>query len=270
MSVGTFFDILDRVTPPQLPLLDTVVQAQPPGPAGAERARALVMEGNGKTVLTTPIEPDGLNFEEFLTRISGRLVGSEKANSNNQFWTAGDLAFGLPSVAQGPLNWLHDERRIVGCLTGADLMGPDQQKAAQLELEPPYIKANSVMWSFLNPSETYTVQKAAETGQLFYSMECVSKQVECAGEAGCGHVMDYADACAMNERACAHVRDKTAVRRFANPVFQGAALIVPPVKPGWSDAVATILERNTAAADVAVNYTGNELIAAQLLAFVAS
>jgi len=268
MSAQTFFDILDRVKPRLPPAPVTVTSA--PAPASDQRARALVMEGNGKAVLTAPVDSDALNFEEFLTRISGRLVGSEKANRNNQFWTAADLAFGLPSVAQGPLNWLHDERRVVGCLTGAELIGEGQKAAEDGYDGPPYIKADAVLWSYLNPSESYTVQKAAEQGQLYYSMECVSKQVECAGEAGCGHVMDYADACAMNERACAHVRDKTAVRRFTNPVFQGAALIVPPVKPGWADAVATILERNTAAAETVVNYTGSEPLAAQLLAYVAS
>ena len=41
---------------------------------------------------------------------------------------------------------------------------------------------------------------------------------------------------------CEHLLERSSVRHIVNPVFRGGALIVPPVRPGWKNASATILE----------------------------
>lgn len=74
--------------------------------------------------------------------------------------------------------------------------------------------------------------------QLWYSMECISRKIECVGENGCGKVVDYRERSSAN--ACSHLRERSAHRRLVDPIFQGAAIIVPPVKPGWGDADLTV------------------------------
>ncbi len=269
--MSTFFEILDRVQP-RWP--ESVVEV--PAPENRETARrALVTQTPDRTVLTVPVATANLNAEDFVTRISGRLVGADEPNRNKQFWSTADLEFGLPSVAGGPLNWLHDDRHIVGALMKADLLKAKaetlkQAAADSAEYQGTHIKADSVLWSYIFPAETRIVQDAAQTKNLYYSMECISKKVACAGETGCGHEMDYADAIGRTERACAHIRDKASARRFINPIFQGAAIIIPPVKPGWKDANAGLVKA-AAAYDALQEWTdGDELLAAQILEFTST
>ena len=63
--------------------------------------------------------------------------------------------------------------------------------------------------------------------------------------------MDYLDAQNKTERACEHVKEHSSARRFVSPIFQGAAIIVPPTKPGWSNADLTVQRQAAAAAEKA-------------------
>lgn len=275
--MSAFFEVLDRIRP-RLEALQAVQPEQAPADANLDephRERALVVDSSftdgrpARTVVTVPIRENALNAEDYFTRISGRLVGAEEANRNNQFWTTGDLVFGVGSVAGGPLNWLHNERHIVGALTAASLQQPPAQAAgSHAWTRQPHIAAESVLWSYIYPDETRTVRNAAEAGDLYYSMECISKEVECYGPSGCGRVMAYADTVQRNEGACEHVRDRSSVRRLINPVFQGAALIVPPVRPGWANAHADIVKRAAASEQLQEFTEGQTAVAAQILAFI--
>lgn len=284
MSPSAFFDVLDRVLPPQLEYhtvdpADLHVSGRTEARAGFTPApRQLIVHdrASAKTVVTVPVAESGLNADDYLLRIRGRMVGADEANSNGQFWSSEDLAYGLPSVAAGPLNYLHDEKRIIGALADARLIPASvKQAAGQKDGKDDvydgltHIETDAVVWKFLAPAEAYNVERAAADSKLFYSMECISKTVQCFGPSGCGQEMDYADAVMESERACAHIRDRTAIRRFVNPVFQGCAVIVPPVKPGWKDAAAGILKQTAMLAPIA-EYTGDEALAAQILAFIAS
>ncbi len=266
--MSAFFETLDRIRPRLEVLQEPLQDSQ--AAAASEPARSLVVETARAAVVTLPIRESALNYEDFLTRINGRLVGAEQPNRNNQFWTTGDLAFGVDSVVGGPLNWLHEERHIVGALLQAEL----KQEAKQLASSGshawtgPHIEARSVMWSFLWPAETAAVKQAAATGDLYYSMECVSREVECTGPSGCGRVMSYADSVMRSAAACEHVRERSAVRRLINPVFQGAALIVPPVRPGWANAHAEVMKRAAASEELQAFTDGQVEVAAQILSFV--
>ena len=215
-------------------------------------AFAVESQETGKILITMPAKAReaAASAEDFLLRLSGRLVEAEKANLNGAFWSHGDLEFGLPSVALGPLNWLHQERKVVGVLTQAQLIKAESEQAnitttngisystsTNLPLSRPvnpYIRADAVLWKWLYPGEAREVAQAAEARQLWYSMECVARRIECVGENGCGKVVDYRERSSAN--ACSHMREHSAHRRLIDPIFQGAAIIVPPVKPGWADA----------------------------------
>lgn len=212
---------------------------------------------SGKVVLTVPLElpaevasgpSAGIVADDFLLRLSGRLVEAEKANANGAFWTQDDLEFGLPSVALGPLNWLHDERRVVGVLTDARMVNREAAAATGLGT---HVVSDAVLWKWLAPREAATVEMYAEAHQAYYSMECVSRQIACVGEKGCGAVMDYLDAQNKTEKACQHVRERSSHRRFVSPIFQGAAIIVPPTNPGWSNADLAVQRQAAAATEKA-------------------
>lgn len=202
----------------------------------------LVVEGDDRLTLTAPIT-ELASVEHLFLKLSGKFVEAEKANRNGAFWSAGDLEFGVSSVAGGPLNWLHEERKVIGALTSARTV--TREVAAESGANP-HIVADAVMWRWLYPQETRVVERASEERKLWYSMECISPEVECAGDYGCGTKVPYLDALRRTEQACVHMRERSAVRRFVNPIFQGGAIIVPPVVPGWASADLTV-QRQAAA-----------------------
>ncbi len=276
-----YFETLDRIKPPTMrPAVQMVGDAAPGvgGPLGGwdqvqQEQAALVIDARDRTVVTVPIDESGLHEEagldqnNFITRLRGQLVGAEEANRNGQFWATGDLNFGIGSVAHGPLNWLHQGRHIIGCLTEAQMRTAQQADGKQ---RPPHIEAESMIWSWIYPNETRIIREAAATSGLYYSMECISREVQCVGPNGCNRKMAYLDAYLRNERACEHVRAKAAVRRLINPVFQGAAVIVPPIAPGWADAHADVVQKASHNESIMRFTAGDELLAAQILAFAAS
>ena len=88
------------------------------------------------------------------------------------------------------------------------------------------------------------MEKASADGMAYFSMECVSRAVECLdlpGRPGCGEQFGYGDYDA--KRACAHLNARTSVRRFVDPVFQGGAVIIPPVRPGWAQASVDVVRQ---------------------------
>ena len=40
---------------------------------------------------------------------------------------------------------------------------------------------------------------------------------------------------------CEHLLERSSIRHIVNPTFRGGALIVPPVRPGWKNANASVL-----------------------------
>lgn len=232
----TTMSILERIRP-RIPREEA---RSAPAPA-LRSVPTFVVENpdTGKIVVTMPLEipaevaagpSSGITAEDFLLRLSGRFVEAEAANANGAFWAQEDLEFGMPSIAHGPLNWLHDDRRVIGTITGATLV--NREAAAKVNLNT-HVRADSVVWRWLAGPEAAALEMYAGQKQAWYSMECISRQVACVGDNGCGAVMDYLDAQNKTERACAHVKERASSRRFVSPIFQGGAVIVPPTKPGW-------------------------------------
>jgi len=226
-------------------------------PAVAETAPedlAFALEAEGRVIVSTPVEAAVEAASKWTLDFRGRLVEAESANLNGAFWTQKDLEFGLPTVAHGPLNWGHDAKEIVGALVDPVMVSAEQ---AANQNAGPHIQTGARFWSYLNPERANMLRKYIDEGRAWFSMECVAEKIECRGPNGCGQVMEYADAANRTERACEHVRERSSYRRFVNPVFQGAAVIVPPQRPGWSNANITGLvqsaERQLEAADLNVD-----------------
>lgn len=282
---------------------------------------------SGRTIITTPLREIAQINDGFMY-LKGRFVEADTPNSNGALWTTDDLQMGAPTVAGGPLNWLHQETKIVGALldgalvagereAASDFTAADRRKDAKSGAALPdgsfpivdrksleaaihlvgrgsdpaaakahiiarakalglldalptawrglsgrqaaawdapvgnHIVSNAVMWKFLFPDETRAVEHAAATNGLYLSMECLSREVACMGDHGCGASFSYEDY--NSKRTCAHLREKSSIRRFVDPQFLGAALIVPPVRPGWANA------------NVEIQGVGQSRIAAQLV-----
>lgn len=177
------YDIRRRLQPN---LVFTAPRVTPP----AGRSAMLVEnEASGRSFVTVPAQvvlsgaAERASVGEFMLRLSGRLVEAETANSNGAFWTAGDLSFGLPTVSSGPLNWLHEERKVVGALTSASLV--DREAAANGV--GPHIASESVLWRWIYPAEAAAVERAAETSSAFY---CVDDDTEIMSASGWKHFSD--------------------------------------------------------------------------------
>lgn len=237
--------------------IPTLAPAQP-----APESTAFVTDLGGKTLITAPArtfaamkEPtlDDITAEHMLW-MHGRFVGAEAPNRNGAFWSAGDLQMAQGTVTHGPLNWLHDARHVIGTLAKADYVDPGagSQKAAQSPL--PHITATAAIWRWIYPDEAYVVQQASDQEMLWYSMECISREVSCVGERGCGDTWTYAQY--MAGAACDHIRQRASVRRFKDPIFLGGAVIVPPTRPGWADADARVMSTASSLAEAAYEQAG--------------
>jgi hypothetical protein len=220
--------------------------------------RAFLTEVDGKTILTAPataVLEKAMTDHPHVLWMKGRFVGAEKANRNGALWTTGDLELGEPTVKYGPLNWLHEERHIIGAIAESALVKPTAVEAASDGSTDPYIAASSVVWKWLWPEESAIIERAAEMQSLWYSMECISERVIC-GDSECGGAYPYMDVIRASEDVCSHVKLKTATRRFENPTFLGGAAIVPPVRPGWADANAELMRAAASHAERAFEQTG--------------
>lgn len=183
----------------------------------------------------------------FLQWIAGDFVEADNANENGQFWTAGDLELAEYSIKYAPLNMVHKFRTPIGFFAATRSVKLDREEAKVLE--KPVEKAGSMkiqvlsgLWTHIFPFEAAQAEAADEAGLLFYSMECRGTHLTCAtdearGLVGCGKTFDYMQI----DTHCEHLLERSSVRHIVNPTFRGGALIVPPVRPGWKNASASVL-----------------------------
>lgn len=172
----------------------------------------------------------------FITWIAGDFVESDNANSNKQFWTAGDLEMAEYSIRYAPLNMVHKFRQPVGFYAATRTVKLERTDDTAAK-DPLKIQALSGLWSHIFPFEAVQVEAADDAGLLFYSMECRGTHLTCAGDAGCGETFDYMAV----DTHCEHLLERSSIRHIVNPTFRGGALIVPPVRPGWKQAHASVL-----------------------------
>lgn len=183
----------------------------------------------------------------FIQWIAGDFVEADNANSNTQFWTAGDLEMAEYTIKYAPLNMVHKFRQPIGFYAATRTV--DLKKDAAKALAKPEeaqgslkIQALSGLWSHIFPFEAAQAEAADDEGLLFYSMECRGTHLTCGtdeskGLQGCGKTFEYMQV----DTHCEHLLERSSVRHIVSPTFRGGALIVPPVKPGWKNASASIL-----------------------------
>lgn len=136
-----------------LPLPSAGIVPEPAAAAHAIDERSFVTEIAGRTFLTAPASSfttaDSLPSEmaeawerasqanpHFLW-VQGAYVEAEKANRNGAFWSTGDLQFGEMSVKHGPINWLHQSRKVIGTIADNRLIFPSTPESAAESYTPP-------------------------------------------------------------------------------------------------------------------------------------
>lgn len=214
----------------------------------------LTLERNGRLFFTNVAHivraqadvPDELASEwanqesnPFIKWIAGNFVESDRPNRNKQFWTAGDLEMAEYSIRGAPLNMVHKTRQPVGFFQDTHKVATQaDDDTDEAEVKPLKIEALAGMWTHLFPFESALVDAAEEKGLLWYSMECRGTHITCAGDEGCQETFDYM----KPSTHCEHLKDRASVRHIVNPTFRGGALIVPPVRPGWEGATASVFK----------------------------
>lgn len=212
--------------------------------------RTLTLERNGRIYLTNVahIMPQEKVADEvasgawdvdgagYIKWISGAFVRSDEPNSNKQYWTAGDLEMAEYTIRGAPLNLVHRVKQPVGFFRDTERVSltSDGDQASQSFR----IDALAGMWTHLFPFEAALVDAADEQNALFYSMECQGTHIVCSGDEGCGKTFNYM----KPSTHCEHLKDRASIRHIVNPTFRGGALIIPPVRPGWAEANATVYE----------------------------
>jgi hypothetical protein len=160
--------------------------------------------------------------------IAGRYVQANAANKNGDFWSYDDIVTGESSIKYTPLNVLHKWDRPVGTFVETKIV---HRAAAEDEAEVlPEVQALAVLWTANFPGVAKAAQDAHAAGRLWYSMECTAETTQCMA---CERTFSFR---AAAEELCEHLANRTAARRWVNPVFLGGALIFPPQSPGWADA----------------------------------
>lgn len=181
-----------------------------------------------------------------LAWILGRYVSADPAgNSNGHIFALADLEAAVATIPHKGLNVNH-EPPSVGVAVAAELIVP-QRPASAMEsaarpLEHPYVETLSALWRWYHKAAYEKVQAAHEEGRLFHSMEAAPQSLTCRGvgvEAGCGETFPYMGP--MHDSYCEHMQKARARRVLNKPRFTANAVIVPPVRPGWTDADVTEL-----------------------------
>lgn len=187
----------------------------------------------------------------FIQWIAGDFVEADNANSNTQFWTAGDLELAEYTIRYSPLNMVHKFKQPIGFYAATKTVKLEREAAAVALAKPAEaagtmkIQALSGLWSHIFPFESAQVEAANDENLLFYSMECRGSHLTCGTDeskdlVGCGQTFEYMQV----DTHCEHLLERSSVRHIVNPVFRGGAIIVPPVRPGWKNAHASVLEES--------------------------
>ncbi len=169
-------------------------------------------------------------LNESFVWIAGRYVQGNKPNKNGQYWSYDDLTVGQASIKFTPMNVLHKWDQPVGTFVETKIVHREQANEEELL---PEIQALGVLWAVNFPNVAEAVKEAHESDSLWYSMECVSDNIQCMT---CERIFPYR---AAAHEVCEHLAKRESAKRFINPTFLGGALIFPPESPGWADADVT-------------------------------
>lgn len=170
--------------------------------------------------------------------VLGRFVEANNPNNNMQAWSLEDLRIARPTINHAPMNVLHQPKHIVGAFVANELiysMDEDVPDEAYAGINNPYVEVLGAFWKYYFPDELEVVQKAHDEGKLFYSMECVAETITFEDTVS-GKTQEFPYRGPRSETYGDWNGVSHAIRWLNKPHFLGGALIIPPGRPGWSNA----------------------------------
>jgi hypothetical protein len=172
--------------------------------------------------------------------VLGKFVEANNPNNNRQAWSLEDLAMKRPTINHAPMNMVHQPKNIVGAFVANELLYPTGDStttpdSAYAGTANPYIETLGAFWAYYFPAELKAIQAAHDQGSLFFSMECVSESITFE-DPSTGQTQEFAYMGPNHTSYGDWNNNKEAIRWLNNPHFLAGALIVPPVRPGWSNA----------------------------------
>jgi hypothetical protein len=178
-----------------------------------------------------------IKTNKYIKWVIGKYVEADNANGNGQYWTLKDLQKKHSTVDHTPMNMGHRPHDIVGTVVASEMIYPDRSDMN------PYVETVAAFWKWYRPEELKALEEAYKTGNSWQSMEAVSDTVTCVGPEGCGKTFDYAGP--NSDTYCACLQDRRGHKQLDNPHFLGSGLIIPPDRPGWSNADINSIARRT-------------------------
>lgn len=191
-----------------------------------ETDREIASEWAGKHILLNPAH----------AFVLGKFVEADRANKNQQYFALDSLKNSQPTIAHAPMNINHNPRNIVGAFVASEMIYPTGEASDDMQTNP-YIESLGVFWKYYFPDEYRTVQEAAKTGSLFYSMECVPRAISSIG--GVDDTKEYPYEGRQSPNYPDELNARTVPMKLVDPHFVGGALVIPPAKPGWDRAEVT-------------------------------
>lgn len=189
-------------------------------------ARATLLDDSGDRL--TAWAEKHVRKDPQLAWILGNFVEADNANSNGHIFPLDDLRdYSVATIEHKPLNMLHHEQYIIGAYAGGELLFPTGEAADD---NSTIVEALSFMWKHIFHEEFALVQRAQKEGALFYSMEASAQELT---------FVDF-DNKRVPYMGRTHesypTKDLKAKRILHKPHFGGGAIIIPPVRPGWTHA----------------------------------
>lgn len=239
----------ERPKPIFTPAPPVTLDTAPDAPFPLERA-FVISPGNGKHYVTGKVKTEewktNANHKGF-TYVTGRYAQADNENGNNDLLTTDALKWGMPTVAHGPVNILHNERQIVGSISEAHMVENDPDYGT-------HITTCNVLWKYLFPGAVQEITRASDNGELWQSMEMCADRVKCAS--GCDSEFDYVEWKRNKAIGCEHLL-RGGIKQYVNPTFLASGLILNGTAPGWQGASIEVLRQTAQIAEENELYTGN-------------
>lgn len=186
--------------------------------------------------------------------------GTQSAFNRNGNMFVGNIDRAAQRIPMTPLNMLHQKKHVFGTFIATNVIDPRKLRAAtdaavddlfevpveDRALAPkkmpyPYIEALANIWRYHFKDEWSALQDAHDSGSAFFSMEAVADTLTCLTPGcKCGN-MTYPYKGVRDESYCDSLNMPRAKKALNNPWFVGGAAIIPPGRPGWTNADVTSL-----------------------------
>lgn len=173
---------------------------------------------------------DYMTDNESVLWVLAKYVEADRPNGNGQMWTFADLVEAQDTIRYSPMNVLH-RGEAVGVWVNQRMIYPLDDSSNFID--HPFIEVLGALWGMRNPEVAALVGSAYNEGSLFVSMECIPESVTFKAD---DREETYTWLGPRHESYGEIARIPGVISQLNKPNFVGGALILPPVKPGWSGA----------------------------------